>query len=164
MPFFQHRFEKPADYLHHRPPYLMVDEILAIETEAVRTRKRVCGDEFFFPGHFPGAPVFPGAMMQELCTQSGGILIAANYNPMATFDPHEPNANEYALGVLVRVRQAKFKSFVRPGDELLARVRLNMQANSLFDFSGEIQRDEQTIMRIEFQLMNVESSLLTEPS
>ena len=100
MQTHKHRFKNVTGYLHHRAPYLMVDEVASVASEVVVTRKKVTGDEYFFAGHFPGASIVPGAMLQELTTQSAGILIAAEYNPMSDFNTEDPFHNEYALGVL----------------------------------------------------------------
>lgn len=142
----------------------MVDQIIEIEEKVIRTEKRITGDEFFSEGHFPGASIVPGAMMQELTTQSAGILIAAKYNPMAEFNTHDPRFNEYALGVLVRLRNAKFKGFARPGDTLQCAVKLNEHTDRLFDFSASVAVGDTVIMRNAFHLANIRSSLLYDPS
>ena len=164
MQLHQYQFEKVTDYLHHRDPYLMVDRIVSIGDRSVETAKLVSGNEFFIPGHFPGAPIFPGAMMQELTTQSAGVLIAAKFNPNSEYDTHDPHFNEYALGVLVKVNSARYKSFARPGDELLVSVTLNDVVSGVFDFSASIKVAGKTIMRNAFQLTNIKSSLLTSAS
>ena len=158
--FHQHSFDRIEDYLHHRPPYLLVERIVEVSAQEIKTEKTVTGNEFFLPGHFPGAPIFPGAMMQELSTQSAGILIAARYNPMEEYNTHDPRFNPYALGVLVRVSNAKYRSFAKPGDVLTVRVRLNAHTDNLFDFSATITNGERTIMQNSFRLANVESQLL----
>lgn len=160
MPLYKHRFETVEQYLHHRPPYLLVDRVQAISATEVITERTVRGDEFFLAGHFPGAPIFPGAMLQELTTQSAGILIAAEYNPMREYNTADPHFNDYALGVLVRVHQARYKSFARPGDKLTVRVTLEEQVDSLFDFRASVSVGEEVIMRNAFQLSNIKSSLL----
>jgi len=160
MQFFQHRFATVEQYLHHRPPYLLVERICSCSSTEIVTEKTVRGDEFFLQGHFPGAPIFPGAMMQELTTQSAGILIAAQYNPMRTYDTRDPHFNEYALGVLVRVHQARYKTFARPGDVLVVKVKLEEYLDNLFDFRASIAVDDQAIMRNSFQLTNLPSSAL----
>ena len=111
MQYFHHEFPDIEGYLHHRDPYLLVDRIVSISATEIVTEKTVTGQEFFLQGHFPGAPIFPGAMMQELTTQSAGILIAAMYNPMQEYNTQDPLFNEYALGVLVTVKQARYKEF-----------------------------------------------------
>jgi 3-hydroxymyristoyl/3-hydroxydecanoyl-(acyl carrier protein) dehydratase len=109
---------------------------------------------------FDGAPIVPGAMMQEMTTQAAGILIAANFNPMSEFTTHDPYANHYALGVLIKVKAARFKGFARPGATMHIRSELIESINQTFDFVGRITIDGQTIMRNEFQLSNILSKTL----
>ncbi|MBN70769.1 MAG: hypothetical protein CME32_16000 [Gimesia sp.] len=163
MQTYRHEFPSVEDYLHHRAPYLMVDDIQSISDSEIVTSRRVTGEEYFLQGHFPGAPVVPGAMMQEMTTQSAGILIAARYNPMPEYNTHDPHFNEYALGVLVKVEQARFKGFARPGDQLEIRVNLNERLSGIFDFRATIAVGDKIIMRNRFQLTNIESSVLTGP-
>ncbi|MDA7905164.1 hypothetical protein N9A80_02345 [Rhodopirellula sp.] len=161
MAIFHHNFEKAEDYLHHRDPYLLVETIISISEDSVVTERLVSGQEFFLEGHFPGAPIFPGAMMQELSTQSAGILIAARHNPMENYNTHDPHFNKYALGVLVRVKQAKYKGFARPGDRLHVEVKLNEKISGIFDFSARVTINKKLIMKNQFQLTNVLSSILS---
>jgi len=77
MKYYQHSFDSIEDYLHHRSPYLLVQNIVEISDQKIVAEATVKGDEFFIAGHFPGAPILPGAMMQEMSTQTAGILIAA---------------------------------------------------------------------------------------
>ncbi|MEL6108540.1 MAG: hypothetical protein AAFU85_21250 [Planctomycetota bacterium] len=160
MTYHQHQFESVQDYLHHRAPYLMVDSIESIDDESVITRTTVAADAFFIQGHFPGAPILPGAMMQEMSTQSAGILIAARYNPMESYNTHDPYFNEFALGVLVKVKQARFRGFARPGNELCTTVRLREIVANVFEFSATIDNQGQTIMKNAFQLTNIPSATL----
>lgn len=160
MKTYHHEFERVEDYLHHRDPYLLIKEIVSISEREVVTTTMIAGDEFFIAGHFPGAPILPGAMMQEMTTQSAGILVAAKYNPMETYDTHDPFFNEYALGVLVKVKQAKYRGFARPGDQLQIKVCLNERINQMFDFSATVSVGDKTIMRNSFQLTNILSTTL----
>lgn len=160
MNYYQHRFSSVENYLHHRDPYLLVDSIVSISREQIVTQKMVTGNEFFISGHFPGSPIFPGAMMQEMTTQSAGILIAAEFNPMQQYKTEDPAHNEYALGVLIKIGQARYKSFARPGDLLEVTIELTDHFAGVFDFSGSIKVGSKIIMRNSFQLTNVKSTLL----
>ena len=157
---YKHRFESIEQYLHHRKPYLLVDKIQSITTNEIVSEKSVTGKEPFLKGHFPGAPVFPGAMMQELTTQTAGALIAAEHNPMKDYDTSDPFHNKYALGVLVKVKHARYKGFARPGDLMIATVVLDENVSNIFDFSASVSIDDKTIMLNSFQLTNIKSSVL----
>ena len=160
MKTYHHEFDQVEDYLHHRDPYLLIKNIVSLSENEIVTGARITGDEFFIAGHFPGAPILPGAMMQEMTTQSAGILIAAKHNPMEQYNTHDPFFNEYALGVLVKVTQAKYRGFARPGDEPQIKVTLNEQIGQVFDFNAAVSIDGKTIMRNSFQLTNIASSTL----
>ena len=98
--------------------------------------------------------------MQEMSTQSAGILIAARYNPMEVYNTHDPFFNEYALGVLVKIKSSRFRGFARPGDKLEAAITLDEKLDSVFDFSGKISANGKTIMQNRFQLTNIPSKTL----
>ncbi|MDG1895349.1 MAG: hypothetical protein P8J37_10605 [Fuerstiella sp.] len=136
----------------------MVGAIDAIHDGAIDTSTTITGDEYFMGGHFPGAPVIPGAMVQEMTTQTVWILLAARFNPMQEFNTHDPFFNEYALGVLVRVKGAPFRGFARPIDTLNTQVELADQLGDIFEFRGRISLHGKVIMSNSFQLANVLSA------
>ena len=56
--------------LPHRSPFLLIDRIVELEPrKSARAIKCVTYNEPFFPGHFPGAPVFPAVLCIEAMTQ-----------------------------------------------------------------------------------------------
>ncbi len=160
MQYFEHQFDRVEDYLHHRAPYLLVDRIVSITNQKIVTETTLTGSEFFIAGHFPGAPILPGAMMQEMTTQSAGILIAAKYNPMKEYNTNDPFFNEYALGVLVKVKRARYRGFARPGDVLNIEVDLIEKVGEAFEFSGQIKVNGKSITQNCFQLTNIPSRTL----
>jgi 3-hydroxyacyl-[acyl-carrier-protein] dehydratase len=80
---------------------------------------------------------------------------------MEVYNTHDPHFNKYALGVLVRVKQARYKGFARPGDRLRVEVKLNEMIGGIFDFSARITVDNKLITKNQFQLTNVLSSILS---
>lgn len=139
--------------LHQRRPYLMVDEVIEINKDRIKTLKVHHGDEAHIHGHFPGAPVVPGAMLQEICTQSAGILISKFYSPVK--DYNSQTTKGWALGVLKKVNYAKFQEITKPDKEILAVVDLIDFEQQLFKFSAKIFQDNQLKAKFSFNLVNI---------
>ena len=104
----------PADVLPHRPPFLFVDEVVALEpgVSAVGTW-RLTGDEWFFAGHFPGRPTLPGVLMCEAIAQVGAIAVLT--------DPRFAGK----LPLFGGLDSARFRRQVGPGDTLELHVALD---------------------------------------
>ena len=68
----------PTDWLPHRPPFLFLDILLSLEP-GVRASAQwtLVGDEWFFPGHFPGRPTTPGVLLIESIAQCGAVVVLA---------------------------------------------------------------------------------------
>ena len=93
--------------LPHRDPFLFLDEVLELEPGVrVVARRRVRGDEWFFPGHFPGRPIMPGVIMVEALAQAGAVAVLSE----------EENRGKLAL--FAGIDDVRFKRIVEPGDEL----------------------------------------------
>ncbi len=141
------------ELLHHRSPYLLLDEVKSITKNQIHTNKFLTGDEYFFKGHFPGAPILPGAMMQEMTTQTAGILITKYYSPVENYNSNTTKG--HAIGVLKKVNFAKYKKFARPGDQLEIKAELLDQFDNIFEFKSTITINKNVIMKNSFQLMNI---------
>jgi 3-hydroxyacyl-[acyl-carrier-protein] dehydratase len=98
----------PADWLPHRPPFLLLDSMVSIEP-GVRASGlwALTGDEWFFSGHFPGRPTTPGVLLLESLAQCGAVAVLS--------DP------KYAgrLPLFGGVEHARFRRQVVPGDTVL---------------------------------------------
>ena len=64
------------EYLPHRYPFLLVDRVVELDTDAKRIRgyKNVTINEPFFNGHFPQHPIMPGVLIIEAMAQTAGLL------------------------------------------------------------------------------------------
>jgi 3-hydroxyacyl-[acyl-carrier-protein] dehydratase len=104
---------RPGDVLPHRPPFLFVDHLVALEpgVSAVGTWQ-LTGDEWFFPGHFPGRPTLPGVLMCEAIAQVGAIAVLT--------DPRFAGK----LPLFGGLDSARFRRQVEPGDVLELHVEL----------------------------------------
>jgi UDP-3-O-[3-hydroxymyristoyl] N-acetylglucosamine deacetylase/3-hydroxyacyl-[acyl-carrier-protein] dehydratase len=99
--------------LPHRPPFLFIDKILELSDKHVVGMKNVTMNEWFFPGHFPGAPVFPGVIQIEAMAQTGGILVLSTV----------PDPENY-LTYFMKIDNTKFRDMVLPGDTILFHLEL----------------------------------------
>ena len=106
-------FPDPASVLPHRPPFLFVDEVVALEPGQSGTgRWHLTGDEWFFAGHFPGRPTLPGVLMCEAIAQMGAIAVLTD----------ERFAGK--LPLFGGLDAARFRRQVGPGDTLELQVEL----------------------------------------
>ncbi len=144
--------------LHHRPPYLLLDEVIEASALAIHVRKVPRLEEFYLQGHFPGSPVVPGALMQEMTTQAAGLLISEFHSPVPDYDSETTPG--HALGVLRAIHHAKYRKFARPGDVLEIRAELILTVETSFRFRGSITVGSTKIMSNEFTLMNITEAQL----
>jgi 3-hydroxyacyl-[acyl-carrier-protein] dehydratase len=92
--------------LPHRPPFLLIDEVVELEPGArVVARKRVTEEDC--AGHFPGNPIMPGVKMVEALAQAGAVAVLAE------------EQNRGKLVLFAGIDDVRFKRIVRPGEELI---------------------------------------------
>lgn len=102
-----------AEILPHRYPFALVDRIVDGEPgEWAKGIKCVTVNEPFFQGHFPQKHVMPGVLLIEAMAQVGGVAVLALPE------------NRGKLAFLGRVKDARFKRQVVPGDVVEIECRL----------------------------------------
>jgi len=119
-------FLAPIDVLPHRPPFLFVDRISALEP-GVRAvgHWKLSGDEWFFSGHFPGRPTLPGVLMCEAIAQVGAYAVLTS------------GGMDGKLPLFGGLDGARFRKQVVPGDELELVVELGRMSARAGKGSGK---------------------------
>ena len=88
----------------HRPPFLLVDEIVELEPgKRVVGRREIRADDWWFPGHFPDRPVMPGVLTIEAIAQAGAVAVMAE------------EANVGKIPFFGGIDDCRFKRVVEPG-------------------------------------------------
>lgn len=120
---------RPIDVLPHRDPFLFVDELTGLEPgRSASGTWTLRGDEFFFPGHFPGRPTLPGVLMCEAIAQVGAIAVLTD--------------DRFAgkLPLFGGLDGARFRRQVVPGDTLWLDVELGRMSARAGKGSGRALR------------------------
>ena len=120
--------EEIKNLLPHREPMLLVDRLTKIVPMVSATGHiNVTKDKFYFDGHFPGAPVFPGVLIVEAFGQAAAALAAYSLDPKEV---------ENKLVFLMTIDKAKFRSPVIPECELLLNVKVEKIKGRIWKYSG----------------------------
>ncbi len=114
--------------------YLLIDRVLQLQrNKFVLAIKNVTLSEDVYTDHFLGFPVMPGALMIEAAAQAGTILL-------------EVSGDFQRKALLAMVDRAKFRSMVRPGDQLYIRVELLSTTEEATQLRAELRVGETLVM------------------
>ncbi len=91
--------------------YLLIDRVLELEPgQFIRAVRNVTLTEDVLATHFPNFPILPGVIITDTLTQAASWAYAAQ--------------TDFAVGTrLYTLREAKFRRYVRPGDQLIIEAR-----------------------------------------
>ena len=116
----------PVDVLPHRPPFLFIDRLTALEHGVSAVGEwTLTGDEWFFPGHFPGRPTLPGVLMCEAIAQLGAMAVLTDQRFAGK------------LPLFGGLDGARFRRQVGPGDTLEMHVELQRMSARAGKGSGK---------------------------
>jgi 3-hydroxyacyl-[acyl-carrier-protein] dehydratase len=110
----------------HRPPMLLLDEIIERSENQIKCRKTFRPDEFFFQGHYPGYALVPGVILCEAAMQAGAVLLSAF------------SQGAGAVPVVGRLNDVKFKAMVHPGDTIEIETTMDEKHSGAFFLSGKV--------------------------
>ena len=132
----------------HRPPFLFIDKIIEISESGAKSSLKIRPEFSFFEGHYPGNPIMPGVLLCEAVFQTGAIFLADYLKSESLID-------DSVTPVLSRIRDARFKRMVKPGDEIEISVTLGDKMGQFFTMSGEVRKEGKVALTISYALAMV---------
>jgi 3-hydroxyacyl-[acyl-carrier-protein] dehydratase len=123
----------------HRPPFLLLDEIVEWNDGRILCRKTFTGREDFYAGHYPSQPITPGVLLCEAAMQAGAVLLSKHVDP-----------SKGGVPVATRMNDVRFKRIVRPGDTIDIEVTLNERLADAFFLTGKVTVAGKPAVRFEF--------------
>ena len=133
----------------HRPPFLFVDRILEINSDNATCELKVREDFDVFRGHYPNNPIFPGVLSCEAVFQTGAIFLSEKLGEDAL-------RSTSVTPVLSRIRDARFKRMIKPGDLIEIKVFLTEQIGKFYNLRGEVRSGEKIMTTVSFALALVQ--------
>jgi 3-hydroxyacyl-[acyl-carrier-protein] dehydratase len=97
-------------------PRAISNRITALDLagQAIAGERQIEPNDPVFEGHFPGDPVYPGALQIETMGQLGLCLLAALLRRKSSFA-----SGRAPLARAIKIHHAVFREAVHPGDNLL---------------------------------------------
>ena len=123
----------------HRPPFLFIDEVEEITEESISARYTVRPELPALAGHFPSFPGLPGVLAMESVFQAGAILLSEKTGGLGDGIP-----------ALARVRDARFKRMIRPGDVMTIRARIEEVVSTAYYMKGSVEVEGKTMLGVSF--------------
>jgi 3-hydroxyacyl-[acyl-carrier-protein] dehydratase len=129
----------------HRPPFLWVDTIISFDEHTMLAEKFIGPDLDFFRGHYPGHPIVPGVLLCEAVFQTGALFMAR----LMAESGNGPDQGK-KLPVLTRIKGAKFKRAVAPGETIRMQVTLDERFSNVWFFKGRVLVRNKTAVKVDF--------------
>jgi 3-hydroxyacyl-[acyl-carrier-protein] dehydratase len=127
----------------HRDPFLLVDEVSALDDTSIATAWTVPTGAFWERGHYPGQPVTPGVLLVEHVLQSGALYVSRRLEGFSADD---------GVPVLTKLEQARFRQMVLPGERVETEVQLVEQVGPAWFLAGTVKKDGKKVLQVRFAL------------
>ena len=133
----------------HREPFLFVDRIIEVTDTCAVAEREIREDEPHFAGHYPGNPLMPGVLLCESVFQTAAIFMVRKFEA-------EGVDGASKTPILARIKEAKFKQMVRPGDVIRIETTYK-EALSRFHFmKGKVIVNGKTALTVDFGLAMID--------
>ncbi len=161
----QSAIRDPQAVIPHRSPFLFLDEVVELDERRILARTLADPRADYFRGHYPGNPVMPGVLISECVFQAGAFLLACRIQRAAgrtqsaeRRSPRGPVLGENSAiadgtPVLTRIRDARFKRIVRPGESLDIEVVLDDELDNAYHLTGRVTVGGESVLRVSFACM-----------
>src|SRR5437899_9945339 len=125
--------------------FQLIDRIVELDlgNRSVRVEATVPATCTIFEGHFPGFPLMPGVLLLETMAQASGWLIIG----LTGFT---------RMPFLAAFKEAKLRSFVTPGQSLVARAELVHEGSGFAVTKAEIQVQGKRVCNAEITFRVIE--------
>lgn len=129
-------------YLPHRYPFLLIDRVLDLDPgKSIKALKNVTINETFFAGHFPNLPIMPGVLILEAMAQAAAVLAYKSTNT---------SPEDGTLYYFAGIDNTRFRRVVKPGDQLLLKVKVLRSKRDVWKLAGEAFVDDELVCSAEF--------------
>jgi len=121
----------------HRPPMLLLDEVVEWEEMRIVCQKTFHAKEWFFQGHYPKFPIVPGVLLCEAAMQAGAVLLSK-------FEKSD------GVPVAGRLNDVKFKRMIQPGDTILIETVFDERMGDAFFLSSKVSCNGKLAVTLSF--------------
>lgn len=136
----------PDDYIPHRPPFRLLDDITEIREDGVCATMTLREDDALwsqvYAGHYPGQPITPGVLLCEMVFQAAAVWMGHRLQ--------QAGDNATGVPVLTKIGGARFKQMVRPGDTVTINAMLDEQISNACYMTGTVKVGGKLAVRVEF--------------
>ena len=130
-------FDEIKNFLPQREPFLFIDEIVEIELgKTIHYILKNSPDEYFYQGHFPNNPVFPGVLLVEALAQASGIL---------GFKTMDKTPEDGSIYVFAGIDKARFRTRVVPNDRVHLFSTVVSEKKGIWKFDTRAEVDNKVV-------------------
>lgn len=128
----------PSEILPHSHPFILIDKIVYLEEgKRIVCLKNVSNNDEILRGHFKNNLIMPGSLIIEAMAQASGLIIGNKKTNIA---------------YLCRVKDAKFRKPVVPGDQLIISSNLIEKFPPLYIFEVNASVGSEVVAEAEINL------------